>query len=1338
MFALEQFEAQSGGGGGGRSGERGGFGPASHYKAAPFGGGGGGGGGEPGLGEASAAALLAMNLNLSGGAGEAFAFHGRGGHADPHQAPPPPPQALHAAGFFGSQPSPHAAAAHHPHHHPPPHQQHPQQQQQHPQQQQPGTAHFGGFGAEPGASCLHGGRLLAYPGGQQAFAPDGYEQQLAEAQAGAAEAFGAQRAAAGLQDFQAAHNPGVPAPCLPLDQSPNRAASFHGLSAAAAAAAPSEPPGLDAPRRLPDSLDYGYPGSSGEGHFDLPVFSPSEAADGQLPHYAAGRQQGPGGGGFPGPPSALPRAPPTMGGLAKAHPQQHQPQTQQQQQAAAHGVFFERFGGARKMPVGMEARHPLLQHQPPPPPALLARQNSCPPALPRQQACPDGTAANPPLQEGLGAGGGGGGGGGPLLPGQHAPFEYPIHRLENRSLQHPYGPPAGAPTEPVFGLHHHHPPPPPANQRLQHFDAPPYMNLAKRPRFDSWGGGGGGGGLDSHLSPSAAYAGLPGDFTPPGPDGFPPPPPPPPQGPPLQPPAGADHQAAFQQQQQQQQRQNAALMMKQLAASSSRNPPPPRLRQPSLQQLGHHPGHPHVEAAFEAQEGAWFPPAAAAPGDLLFRPGLGGMAGLQEPPPLPPPPLRMGSAADGHLPSPGGLHAQFGLSPPSERRPGADFAAQQQHQHQHQQAFPFGAAGRQPPSHGGSPGSYGPPTDFPASAGPPQPPRPPAASNKLGALSLGSFPKAGAAVAVGGPGGAGGGGAGAKEGGGGGGGGLFGQSCLAALSTACQNMIASLGAPNLNVTFGKKGAAGGAAGGGGGGEGAKRSKLSPAEPPDGGSLAPQPPPGPPPLPPGESGLSPNYSPGPGADAKAGGGRGRGRRKRDSGHVSPAGGGGGGGGFFDKYGPAAGAEGGSPGQAAERAGGGGGAHLLEPHKALSSPPAAPSWPKGGAAELLLPPAAAAPEQAELLPALDKAASCSPRRDFPDEAAPDDEVSSSSDHPLPKPPRPAGDHALLGGQKGGGLAHQLAMHGGPGGPATSSPDSYGGGGGAPAGPPGGGGGGGAGQDEIHPLEILQAQIQLQRQQFSISEDQPLGIKSAKKPPDGGGGGGHNGDSTGELSSCCGAAAESGGGGGKNSSSSSSSSSSMSTIDLDSLMAEHSASWYLPGDKALLEGAEDLDGKALTPWEKAKPPNPSKEGSCPLPPLPPRPPFLPPLSPPPLRWPLGTDLPPFRQWVKDPGRKGGGIGLGPSAPCQEQSPPSPLLGLLHPGGKQPPSQPGRQVWSSGRGLPGSPRGSVVVGRGGPPRQISQLGGGAALPLEGPWFPPPSTAFSRKELAFLCATSV
>ncbi|XP_063171599.1 transcriptional activator MN1 [Candoia aspera] len=1121
MFALDPFDPHGGGGGGGgvpgRSGvpgERGGgFGPGagSQFKPPPFHG--GTGSGEPAalnaLGEPSSA-LLAMNLTLSG--------EGYGGFHAPRGGPPELAQAQPVHGFFGSPPP--GPGAHH--------------------QSQPPASHFGGgFGPEPSASCLHGGRLLSYPGGPQTFAADGgYEQHLAEGQPGG-DGFGQQRAGP-LQDFQPPppphhhHNPGVPAPCLPLDQSPNRAASFHGLPGAAA----SEPHSLDSQRRLPsqgaaavDALEYSYPSS--ESHFDLPVFSSSEA-EGQLPQYGAGRQAAPpAGGNFPGQSAALPRAP---GSLGKVHAQQPQ-----------HGVFFDRFGGARKMSAGLEpglgaGRHHLVQ--PPPPAALLARQNSCPPALPRPQQGPEGSAANTGgLQDS-------GGSGGPILQGQHGPFEYPIHRLENRGLQHQhhqqhsYGP-----GEPLFNVSHHHHPQPqqPPNQRLQHFDAPPYMSLPKRPRFDSWGGGGAGmhgtAALDSHLSPSAAYPGLPGDFTPPVPENFPPPPPP-----------GPDPQAALQQ------RQNAALMIKQMAATRSQQQ---RLRPPGLQQVGHH-QHPHPaggghghhqsphqhpgEAAFEAQESTWFPPPhpPAGSGDLLFRPGVGGM---QEPPPA----LRMSSGTEGHVPSPGGLQGQFGLSPPSERRPShPDFASQAQ-------GFPFGAPSRQATPHSASPGSFVPPTDFQSSAPPPSQPRPPPASSKLGALSLGSFPKGG----VGGPPG----GAGPKESSG-----LFGQSCLAALSTACQNMIASLGAPNLNVTFGKKGAPA-AVGGGTAGEGAKRSKISPTEAPETNGAGPQPPLPAPSAPAGDSGLSPNYSPGSGPDAKSGSGRGRGRRKRDSGHVSPAAGGtGGGGGFFEKYGPAAGVESGSPGQGGERSGGGT-PHLHEPHKALSSPPSA--WSKGGGGgggDLLLPPPP--PEQADLLPALDQAESCSPRGgggDFPGEAD-EDEVSSSSDNPgskgcpagrspLQPPTRPV-DHPLLNGQKAASLA-QLGLHAG-GGAATSSPDSYG------AGQPG------PAQEEIHPLEILQAQIQLQRQQFSISEDQPLGLKSAKKAPEGsGGGGGRNGDS-GELSSCCEGASGKG---------------AVSTIDLESLMAEHSAAWYLPGDKALLDGEPDEE-KALVPWEKAKASTPGKE--------------------------------------------------------------------------------------------------------------------------------------------------
>uniref|UniRef100_A0A8D0ELP1 MN1 proto-oncogene, transcriptional regulator n=1 Tax=Strix occidentalis caurina TaxID=311401 RepID=A0A8D0ELP1_STROC len=1060
MFALEQFEPQSSSRSGGQA-ERGfgqpGLSMSAHFKAPAFPGG-GPAAVDPALGALGEPPLLGMNMSL---AGDAYGFPGRS-PAELHGAGMQPP--VH--GFFGGQ-QPHGGpgGAHHPHQHPPP---------------------FGGnFGPDPGASCVHGGRLLGYGGalgGQTAFA-DGYEH-MAESQGG--EGFGQQRPG-NLPDFQhhsaGASGHAVPAPCLPLDQSPNRAASFHGLPAAGS----SEPHGLEQ-RRLPaqggvDSLEYNYSGDGpAAGHFELPVFSPSEP-EGQLPHYGGGRQV-PAGGSFAGAP-ALARAPGMA--VAKAHPPPQQ-----------HGVFFERFGGARKMSAGLEpgasARHPLMQQQPPQPPqqppGLLARQNSCPPAIPRQQQT-EANAPNPNLQDN-----------GPIMQNQHAQFEYPIHRLENRNM-HPY-------TDPVFNMQHP-PPQQPPNQRLQHFDAP-YVSVAKRPRFDfpgnpgvercaSWGGGMHGPAMESHLSPTA-YPGLPGEFTPPAPEAF---------GGPL-PHGGPEHPALAQ-------RQNAALVMKQMASRSQQ-----RLRPPSLQQLGHHgevgPPGGLPPPAFEREAGGGggvHPP---------FAPAMGGLSQLQ---------------------SPGGGVAL--PTAPAERRGPADFAAQS--------GFPFAAAARQPAAHGAapalsaSPGAYPPPPpEFP----PPPPPRP--ATSKLGALSLGSFSKPASKDNV------------------------FGQSCLAALSTACQNMIASLGAPNLNVTFNKKSPAE-----------AKR-KLSQAEPDPPPPAAPDYfPAGPPaggggagkavgaaPLLPAESSLSPGFAlePAAGGEGKAGGGRGRGRRKRDSGHVSP-------GNFFEKFSATEGGGAGvSPGQPAGPAAAGGppGAAGAErgggtPH---DKPLTSPSWGKGG--ELLL------GEQPDLMSSLDsgiqsvtKSDGSSPHVDFPDEVSTsygnEDEVSSSSDNAASKPTRspllggspklPRGEHALLNGQKP--LALGLLST------STSTPDSYGLSTTAGAHP-------GtpsmeqvrtptstSAQDEIHPLEILQAQIQLQRQQFSISEDQPLGLKSKK-----GECAGQNGDS--DLGSCCSEGVKG----------------AMSTIDLDSLMAEHNSTWYLPGEKALMEGQEE--DKPMAPWEKPKPLNPSKE--------------------------------------------------------------------------------------------------------------------------------------------------
>ncbi|KAM5239022.1 transcriptional activator MN1 [Ctenodactylus gundi] len=1215
MFGLDQFEPQINGRNAGqdeRNFNETGLSMNAHFKAPAFHTGGPPGPVDPAMSALGEPPILGMNM-------EPYGFHARG-HSEMHAAGL---QAQPVHGFFGGQQPHHGHPGGHP-----PHQHHP---------------HFGGNfgGPDPGASCLHGGRLLGYGGaaggvGSQAPFAEGYEH-MAESQG--PESFGPQRPG-NLPDFHSSGASGhaVPAPCLPLDQSPNRAASFHGLPASSA----SDSHGLE-PRRVSnpgavDSLEYNYPGEAPSGHFDL--FSPSES-EGPLPHYAAGRQVP--GGAFPGA-SAMPRAA-GMVGLSKMHaqpppPPPAQPPPQQ------HGVFFERFGGTRKMPVGLEpgvgARHQLVQppaqapppQAPPPPPGLLVRQNSCPPALPRPQ---QGEAGAP--------GGGAGGGlqdGAPVLPGQHAQFEYPIHRLENRSV-HAY-------SEPAFGVQ------PAASQRLQHYDAPPYVTAAKRPRLDFPGGAGAdrcaawGGALDSHLSPSA-YQGLPGEFTPPVPDSFP-------SGPPLQHPA-QDHQPLPPPPPP---RPNAALVIKQMA---SRNQPQ-RLRQPSLAQLGHpgdvgqgglvHGGpagglaQPNFEregagagagrlGPFEqqaphlAQDGAWFPGPHAPPGELLPR-RVGGSAlpadcGPHDPGLAPPPPggsgvlfrgalqdpLRMpGDGQVPALPSPGlqfggGLTGLGQLQSPgagvglpsaasSERRPPApDFAPPALAA---QPGFAFGAGGRQAAPHGG-PGVSSPPGAGGAGgagsgggAYPAQPDFQPgqrSSASKLGALSLGSFHKPSAKDA------------------------LFGQSCLAALSTACQNMIASLGAPNLNVTFGKKntpegkrkpsqsepdgaaaagnpgpdyfpaGAAPGAPGPGG-----------PSGPGSGGGSKAAGPPNPPGPADGTS-LSPNYTlePTSGNDGKpiaGGGGRGRGRRKRDSGHVSP-------GTFFDKFSAApdsGGAPGVSPGQQQAPGGAavGGGGSVSEargaptPHeKALTSP----SWGKG--AELLL------GDQPDLMASLDgaaKSAGSSPRvGDFASEEVStsytnEDEVSSSSDNApvlakAGRSPLVTGSPQLPPRGVGAGEHGPKAPALGLGVLSTSAPDSYGGGAGHP-GTPGleqvrtpTSSSGAPPPDEIHPLEILQAQIQLQRQQFSISEDQPLGLKAGKKGECAvGAGAPQNGD--GELGSCCSEAVKS----------------AMSTIDLDSLMAEHSGTWYMPADKALVDGSED--DKTLAPWEKAKPQNPSSKEAHDLP--------------------------------------------------------------------------------------------------------------------------------------------
>ncbi|XP_043924238.1 transcriptional activator MN1 [Protopterus annectens] len=1160
MFGLEQFEPPASNRSGGQA-ERNFSQPglttmSSLYKNAPYHSSGPPGSVESGMNPLSESQMpLGMNMSLNG---EPYGFHARG-HAELH-AGSMQQQTVH--GFFNNQ-QPHPG---HPHaHHAHPHQHHP---------------HYSGSfaGPDPSNSCLHGGRLMNYNstlGGQQAFS-EGYDN-VGENQGG--EGFGQQRPN-NIPDFQH-HNPSsshaVPAPCLPLDQSPNRAASYHGLTSTTT----SEPHGIE-PRRLQnpggvDSVEYTYPSDAPSGHFDMPVFSPTDS-EAQLPHYSAGRQVP--GGNFPNN-SSLPRAPGVVG-MSKVHPPQQ------------HGVFFERYGSTRKMPVGMEPgmnnRHPLMQQQQQA--GLLARQTSCPSAMPRQQQTENG-ASNSSLQDN-----------GQMIPGQHAQFEYPIQRLENRSM-HQYG-------DAVFNMQQSHQP---SSQRLQHFDAS-YMNVTKRPRFDfpnnhnvdscaTWNNGMHGTGMENHLSPSA-YSGLPGEFTPPVPDGFPP-------GQPLQHP-GPDQQNL-------QQRQNAAMMIKQMASRNQQQ----RMRQPSLQQLGHHgevgqnnmvhggPVGTLTQPSFERegggrissydpqnshmpQDNAWFSgphppgdmlqrriggstlPADANPheinlqqtaSNMMFRPGVNGMS-MQD---------SIGMPGEGHvqaLHSPG-MHAQFGNnmgslsqmqspgggvgipSASGDRRPPPDFQVPPMGQ----PGYPFGPPNRQTTSHNnpsgvnGSPSSFSQQSEFQSSQR--------STASKLVDLSLGSFNKPNSKDS------------------------MFGQSCLAALSTACQNMIASLGAPNLNVTFNKKNQnegkrklsqteqdlnnnSGSNVNNGTGSDffpsGASQSNQmlsagNSSGKPAGQNGVTQPAHG-------ESNLSPNYNieVTAGNDGKplAGSGRGRGRRKRDSGHVSP-------GSFFDKYSADNGATVVSPGpqcQAANVGEQGGTPH----DKSLTSP----SWAKGS--ELLL------SDQQDLMSSLDsgiqsvtKSDSSSPHVDFPDDISTnygnEDEVSSSSDNNLSKPNRSPlvtsspkiqrGDHGLLSGQKSMGLA----MHNN----ATSTPDSYGltsTGSGHPSTP-------GmeqvrtptstSTQDEIHPLEILQAQIQLQRQQFSISEDQPVGMKNKKAECPG-----QNGE--GELASC-------GTDSGKNA---------MSTIDLDTLIAEHNSTWYMPNDKTLIEGQDE--DKSMAPWEKTKPPSSSKE--------------------------------------------------------------------------------------------------------------------------------------------------
>lgn len=881
-------------------------------------------------------------------------------------------------------------------------------------------------------------------GPQQGFT-EGFNP-IAEAQPG--DGFSQQTRLNPISEFHhraSTGNQPVPAPCLPLDQSPNRAASIHGLPSSSAS---SENHNLEnrcivQPGNM-ESLDYNYPNNPPSGNFDVSVF-PLETEP-QLSQFANGRQVT--GSNFPG--NSGMQQPPGIQGHSK-----RQPQVASQN----HGMFYEPLPGGCKMDL---PRHTIMQQQT----GLLGRQNSCPPSMP-MPAQPETGSANAGMQEGG------------LMAGQHNHFEYPVG-IPNTYGEHTFN------MQPQLPPSHN-----PPGQRLQHYD-PAYLNISKRRRFDfpnanrgencvPWNST-----IENHASPST-YPGMSGEFG--GSDGFSP----------LQHVGPEQH------------RQNAAMMIKQMACRSQQQ----RLRQPSMQQLGHHgevPQGPVVQRAsaggmtgfdrdsgrrmvnFDAQgahmpqEGGWFsgpgPHPSHPPTDILgpradpvihdvhqnnalmFRPGVNGL-GMQEP-------IRgegrmqfgsgMGNLAQ--MQSPG---AGAGLSSTTSGHPN-DFSGQAMGA---QQSFPFGGTNRQgmPQAVNTSPAGYSTQSNQHASA------------SKLGAVSLGSLTKTASKDSV------------------------FGQSCLAALSTACQNMIASLGAPNLNVTFNKKCQTDG------------KRKLSQTEQdaeyfPGAGTLqsahisvpkqgdpnqAVQ----------GEaSALSPSYNTDatPCIEGKAatGGGRGRGRRKKDTDHVSP-------GSFFPS-------ENGNP--------------VVSPCQEASEMEeklhGSPSW--GNKSDPVL------DDEPDLMSSLDsgfqslsKSAECSPRVAFEPSYAKDDVLSM-----LPKLP--------VDGQDVNHSTESYRSVGHPSTPSNTSPTS--------------------GQDDVHPLEILQAQIQLQRQQFSISEDQPLGVKKS------GDGSGQSEDN--ELSGCSPGPEKA----------------SMDSIDLDILMAEQHAAWFVPE-----KGPEE--DKSLAVWEKPKEEGAAKEG-------------------------------------------------------------------------------------------------------------------------------------------------
>ncbi|MCJ8746763.1 hypothetical protein PDJAM_G00145560 [Pangasius djambal] len=1103
---------------------------SSHHSNEGFNYGGRTGTVEPGMDPHNETAVLELKMNMNGGE-QYGGFHPQG-HSDVHAGglqQQPQQQEAHVHGFFNNlqarmPPRGHQAHAH--------------------QHQSLFRGNFGDPGA--GSSCLHEGRAMDYGGSvgpQQGFT-EGFDL-LAEGQSGHAFSWQQDQRLGSLSDHQSftpsSGNHLIPNPCSPPDKSPNQTSSFHGhFSSSSSLSSSSESHNFEIGHMFQHECVEGLDSYSKEappGYVTISVFSSSEP-DSQPSHFGTGRQLPEAS--FPGN-SHLSQAP----GIPCLSIGHHQSPTQQQQSPSHHYVFFERFGGVCKMPVGMEhgARHPIMQQQT----ELIARQNSCPSSLPQPQQHDTGSTNTSMHESSI------------VMPGQHNKFEYQIQKLENKGMDS-YG-------DPIFNMQQQ-----PlllqqtSSQRQQHCDFP---YLRSRFDFPNVHGGEGPQNISMHSPPGlknlsfSVYLGRSSEFI--APDSLLP----------IKI-AGPNHQSM-------QQRHNAAMLIKQLGSRNQQQ----RMKQPNKQQLGHlgdvsqnsmvHGGlvDDMSQSGFERDRGGkivnfdgqnsylgsdsgWISGAHLS-GEILNGHLGGSKAGAHN--------KQQNGDATMFRTSVNSLDIQESLRIPEEghiqclnthrinpqigsnieniaqmQSPGSGERltnTQSEKPPNDVSGPPIGGQTQQEVAHNTaqgvstSPGNYTSHSVFS--------PGQQTSVSKIGALSLDSFDKASGTDSV------------------------FGQNCLAALSRACQNMIASMGASNINMTFNKN-------------QAEEKRKLNPIEQEVNNSTAN-----------GTVGFGPDYFPGAGnsnakpADpnqtvqedtsslspcynmestpcsqrkATTGSGRGRGRRKRDSGHVSP-------GIIFpsNSGNPVM-----SPDQHAILPAGTGERRGETPHeKTLISSS------RGKGSELML------GDQHDLMSTLDTdqristSADCCPRievsNDIDSYYINKDEVSCSSDAPASAK---TGHSHLLGGwpemhMVGSGLLDaQTGQSIGltdntistsecyrgvdhtsmPGIEQVHTPSST------------------SGQDEVHPLEILQAEIQLQRQQFSLSEDQHLAIKKWKKGCD------FSGQSE---------DAEFG------SSSLDGRKSSVSTIDLNVLMAEQHATWFVPRNKNLLENLEEDNSQAA--WKKTK---------------------------------------------------------------------------------------------------------------------------------------------------------